>query len=969
MSQVADGSDGSEHIVLTEELQCEIEQLHRNIMKDESRAWLLRKLLDYKLTTRDIYSFTLNQAMLRQEDDIIDARTSKAAMGMKIKDIKRTICRSRIELRQKEELLLKALNNKTFIHRKKLKSIRSKIRDERQEIRESYNQKIRHYLGTQVKMGQSATSMNGDLSQVGTKPTIPPRYLGEYSTLSVFGSAEAMTTRQKPLGPFICSDTIKLTQAEQRLLSRDPKFSLRYEPEQTHFSTEIERMGSKHRYNTHGKEKEERKKKYTDTIPMQIDLLDKYLNGSGDTESTLKQQAPDTNGLETTEYQLAKIFNENSDRKVFNPLSKTIDFSGRRPTDYKLNRHVFLPKSIDSLGEFECELRRREYMGVFNKYKQQMKSKKEDLRIEAKQNKRFFHKRKKRQKGVSVKNMKKNAPKSGVNSSEKEQGEKTGSMTSDKNKEKKSAKSNIGNEKKKKEKKNNPQNLSKEEIEALTQLKKKVKNGDLMIAQTDKSSRFAVLTLKQYLESGYSHTKKDKVSSWKEVKYLQGQVNSHVWWLNKILNNGKKTDPDRMMKNYQNHSMEIPEMSILIKDHKHWNRNSSEPVPSRPVVSGNKGINTHLSELLAEILEPISLEMPSVEISSTEEALNKISKYNEVVKNGENIEGLDILEDILSPQSILEDEQYDSNITARQSRDVNSRIEIENYNYEPRMSSENEIFQNEICTENDWVDIRDIEGLDEQDLPLLYSLDYLISGNELERLTPDCNLPARDKAENLAPDPNSFNGQDLNLIQAADSYSTFGDIPRKKFMGWDKENCDVEVKPKARKKISDYFRPHAKGTKDINVKEKKEADDTDIDPDKMNGRLRINKATLGKARTFNEGMANLVEATYEWSKAERLETAEIRKQSTSMEQEDKPPLQDFSDKPVMVAADVKALYPSIDKIGGAELAARAVRKSKISFKSIDFAMLSIYLFLVVGASGFRDAGLEKYTPMKNDRKS
>ena len=44
MSQVADGSDGSEHIAFTEELQCEIEQLHRNIMKDESRAWLLRKL-------------------------------------------------------------------------------------------------------------------------------------------------------------------------------------------------------------------------------------------------------------------------------------------------------------------------------------------------------------------------------------------------------------------------------------------------------------------------------------------------------------------------------------------------------------------------------------------------------------------------------------------------------------------------------------------------------------------------------------------------------------------------------------------------------------------------------------------------------------------------------------------------------------------------------------------------------------
>ena len=95
-------------------------------------------------------------------------------------------------------------------------------------------------------------------------------------------------------------------------------------------------------------------------------------------------------------------------------------------------------------------------------------------------------------------------------------------------------------------------------------LLKKVKMGDLIIAQTDKSTRFAILTLKQYLESGHTHAQKDKVSSWKGVKYLQGQVNSHVWWLNKILNNGGNTDADRMMKNYQNHSMEIPEMSILI---------------------------------------------------------------------------------------------------------------------------------------------------------------------------------------------------------------------------------------------------------------------------------------------------------------------------------------------------------------------------------------------------------------------
>ena len=69
-------------------------------------------------------------------------------------------------------------------------------------------------------------------------------------------------------------------------------------------------------------------------------------------------------------------------------------------------------------------------------------------------------------------------------------------------------------------------------------------------------------------------------------------------------------------------------MAILVKDHKSWDKTSGDPVPSRPIVSGSTTINTHLSELLSEFIEPIALEAESAEIESSEEALHLIDSIN-----------------------------------------------------------------------------------------------------------------------------------------------------------------------------------------------------------------------------------------------------------------------------------------------------------------------------------------------------
>ena len=100
-------------------------------------------------------------------------------------------------------------------------------------------------------------------------------------------------------------------------------------------------------------------------------------------------------------------------------------------------------------------------------------------------------------------------------------------------------------------------------------------------------------------------------------------------------------------------------MRLLVKDHKAWSEASGTPVPTRPVVSGNKGINTHISEILSELLEPLVMNLGSAEISSTEEALYRMHSINENIRNGVDISNMCVLKDMCSryhSQPTLEEE-------------------------------------------------------------------------------------------------------------------------------------------------------------------------------------------------------------------------------------------------------------------------------------------------------------------------
>ena len=520
-----------------------------SIATAEARLWLISQLIKERLTTRDIYYFALKQAQIRTENKEPDIATVRFAMKAKQRDIESNLMQLRSTKKKTEEDLLSKLGGRKYKFRKLLKRAKDTATLHKDKKILAFKQKVDHYRNNQVTIGPppNTSRTTGGFENKATS-------LNEYNSLCIFRGPDSLPRPAPPLGPFICDPTIELNQNERTILSKTPKFSIRTETKRQDMKIEIERSLAKHRYNKSSFKKKSINKKSPELIHKE----------SGDRLKTLQ-----------------KLWEAESDRMTYNQIAGSLDFTQRRPTDYRHNKNVKLPKPLDTDSEFSCEFRRRKILEAFDNFQKTMK---DQTRV-----------------------------------------------------------ANITTEKKRGKTRHKDTNLSRKEEAGLKSLKERIKSGELIVAQTDKSSRFCVMKPDQYLESGKTHTDKDDEIDWPQIKTLQNRVNSVVWWLSKFLNHSIQTDDKRMMRNIQDHNSEVADMYLLFKDHKSWTPNSDAPIPSRPVVSGNKTYNVHLSELLSEVLEPVAKESTGAEVSSTEDALCKISELNKWVEEGNKLDHIDAL--------------------------------------------------------------------------------------------------------------------------------------------------------------------------------------------------------------------------------------------------------------------------------------------------------------------------------------
>ena len=172
-------------------------------------------------------------------------------------------------------------------------------------------------------------------------------------------------------------------------------------------------------------------------------------------------------------------------------------------------------------------------------------------------------------------------------------------------------------------------NLDAREKRGVKSLLKRVKEGEIVVIQSDKSGRLVVMSMEEYLRAGSVHTCHDVEVNQEFAKDNQRLLNGHTsCWL-KIFNCGSDWSHEtRHRETRLNKSCAIPVLRLLFKDHKNW-KPTDGPPPTRPVCGANTGMNVHLSDLVSMVLEPLASSLPgSWEVISTDDYISRHEEYN-----------------------------------------------------------------------------------------------------------------------------------------------------------------------------------------------------------------------------------------------------------------------------------------------------------------------------------------------------
>ena len=363
-----------------------------------------------------------------------------------------------------------------------------------------------------------------------------------------------------------------------------------------------------------------------------------------------------------------------------------------------------------------------------------------------------------------------------------------------------------------------------------------------------------------------------------------------------------------MMKNIQDHGSQIPQLNLLIKDHKTWSEDSGEPIPSRPVLSGNCCINTHLSELAAELLEPISMTLTGADIFSSEEALCKITELNKKIRSGE-LNELDPEHNVLRHIGVFKYKDY---ITECGETAVSSE--------------EDELGRNTM---------------------------------EEHKETDSCaRLPVDNTEENLI----------IDILQELAETGYAADVLKREEMARKRKSLREKQQSKIQSRITDFWKIGERKTVGGPMENFKLTKKTRIK--QLEAMQEVLKSKSENAKYFPDKLENDMYGSVIWGrKLDLMEENKVTAKKDRIEQNVRKNIQNFQQKPVLLGADVAALYPNLEKTITGELIYRSVLESDIKFDGMDYTRMAIYLTLVLGIPGMHKSGLSECIPRRINSES
>ena len=199
-------------------------------------------------------------------------------------------------------------------------------------------------------------------------------------------------------------------------------------------------------------------------------------------------------------------------------------------------------------------------------------------------------------------------------------------------------------------------NLTQSQKQGLKKLKVRIKNGEIVCLLTDKSGKICVTTMDNYLAMGKVHTDQDQEVNEEKVAEIERDTNGHVSMWQKILNLGSDWNhQERIRESVITHSRNVATLSLLVKDHKPPGSFDPKVGPAtRPVHNSKVGLDTALSDIVSNFLEPImDIRDDTNEVISTEDQQSKIDDHNERVNTEADAEDTD------TPKETLADDGSD----------------------------------------------------------------------------------------------------------------------------------------------------------------------------------------------------------------------------------------------------------------------------------------------------------------------
>ena len=172
-------------------------------------------------------------------------------------------------------------------------------------------------------------------------------------------------------------------------------------------------------------------------------------------------------------------------------------------------------------------------------------------------------------------------------------------------------------------------NLSRQDAEALKELKKDIREKKIVVFSTDKSGKFAVDTPSNYEEAVMKHTERDTEVDEKRVKQIENKVNQHMRQFNKMFNVGATSHHEsRVTGATQSTNTPAPPLYGLRKDHKAAEDENIGP-PVRPVCGANQAPNSRFSHFLSRIVNDYAdAENIQTECRSSEQMKAAFTEYN-----------------------------------------------------------------------------------------------------------------------------------------------------------------------------------------------------------------------------------------------------------------------------------------------------------------------------------------------------